>query len=129
MFLVMLNPRSGCRYNEGRHHMKDDTRNRLPGTSESNSGSVRFDDRGNAIWQWNGEAQVDGNLSDLLEDLVVAEDAVTPDIAHNTKGLSYGYNPYQSGVLYTGEREKRPKRDLRELSKWIAMKKGVPPIK
>jgi hypothetical protein len=109
--------------------MKDNTRNRVPAADEGRSGSVRFDDRGNAIWQWSGDAPASGSLSALVDDLVVAEEPIVQDLTINEKGLAYGYNPYQSGVLYTGEREKRPKRDLRELSKWIAMKKGVPPKK
>ena len=107
--------------------MKDDSRNRIPGTDDSRSGSVRFDDRGNAIWQWSGEAPASESLDALMNDLVVAEDPFVQNTTVNEKGLAYGYNPYQSGVLYTGERERRPKRDLRELSKWIAMKKGVAP--
>ena len=107
--------------------MKDNSRNRIPGTDECRSGSVRFDDRGNAIWQWSGDAPASGSLDALMDNLVVAEEPFQQNLTVNEKGLAYGYNPYQSGVLYTGEREKRPKRDLRELSKWIAMKKGGTP--
>lgn len=109
--------------------MDDNSRNRIPSTDGGSSGSVRFDDRGNAIWQWSEEAPAADGLQALVEDLVVAEDPFVQNQPVNEKGLAYGYNPYQSGVLYTGERERRPKRDLRELSKWIAMKKGVPPKK
>ena len=107
--------------------MKDNTRNPIPGAETGPSGSVRFDDRGNAIWQWSGDAPAAASLSALVDQLVVADEPIQQNISINEKGLAYGYNPYQSGVLYTGEREKRPKRDLRELSKWIAMKKGVTP--
>ena len=109
--------------------MTDNSRNRIPGADGGGSGGVRFDDRGNAIWQWSEDAPVADSLSALVDDLVVAEDSFVENAPVNEKGLAYGYNPYQSGVLYTGERERRPKRDLRELSKWIAMKKGVPPKK
>ena len=42
---------------------------------------------------------------------------------NNAKGTRLGYNPYESGLLK--RKPAAPKRDLRELSKWIEMKKRV----
>lgn len=96
-------------------------------------GQVAFDDRGNAVFEWS-----DARLSQEGEDgdrareqaleyhglTLVDEDPVanTP-IRNNQKGLRIGYNPYESGLLEKKERKK--KRDLRELSKWIETKRKV----
>ena len=39
----------------------------------------------------------------------------------NPKGLKTGYNPYNSGAL--GKQSWKKNKDLRELSKWIELKK------
>lgn len=96
-------------------------------------GRIAFDDRGNALYEWN-----DGRLSEDSEagerarrkaldhptlSFVEEEQAKNAPIQNNAKGLRLGYNPYESGLLPNKQAPK--KRDLRELSKWIEMKKRV----
>lgn len=104
-----------------------------PVVRENQPGHIAFDDRGNAVYEWN-----DQRLEEEGEDgerarrralshpgLALVDDEPNPNdpIRNNPKGLRVGYNPYESGLLQ--KKEKRPKRDLRELSKWIEMKKKV----
>jgi hypothetical protein len=56
----------------------------------------------------------------LVEDVPVA----TATESWNDKGLQTGYNPYQSGLL-TGKKPAVKKTDIRELSKWIEMKRRM----
>jgi hypothetical protein len=93
-------------------------------------GRVKFDDRGNAIYEWSiktGEFAKDSATSRLkkLENpsLSLAEDAPTPvEIARpNPHGTIKGYNPYDSGKL-SGKQVPR-KKDLKKLSEWLALKK------
>ena len=96
-------------------------------------GHIAFDDRGNAIYEWNSadlaedseeaerarrQALAYANLS-----LVDEEPPVNVPIRNNTKGLRLGYNPYESGLL--PKKALGKKRDLRELSKWIEQKKKL----
>jgi hypothetical protein len=94
------------------------------------SGRVKFDDRGNAIWEWSvttGAFSADVSTSRLkkLENptLSLAEDAPTPvDCAKsNPKGVAHGYSPYDSGVL--AKSAPPPKKDLRRLSEWLKLRK------
>ena len=96
-------------------------------------GHIAFDDRGNAVYEWNS--------ADLVEDseeaerarrqaltyanlsLVDEEPATNAPIRNNSKGLRLGYNPYESGLL--PKKATGKKRDLRELSKWIEQKKKL----
>lgn len=58
--------------------------------------------------------------------LSLVEDTPAPDqpVARNDKGARLGYNPYESGQLTNKPRTaKRP--DMRELSKWIEMKRRM----
>jgi hypothetical protein len=97
-------------------------------------GRIAFDDRGNAIYAWN-EAQLslDGEEGErarrqaldnpglaMIEDEPVAN----APIQNNAKGLRLGYNPYESGLLPQKQVPKK-KTDLRELSKWLEMKKRL----
>lgn len=94
-------------------------------------GHIAFDDRGNAIYEWNDERlEEDGESGERARrralshpGLALVEDDPSPTapIQNNPKGLRLGYNPYESGLL--AKKEWKPKRDLRELSKWIEMKK------
>jgi hypothetical protein len=91
------------------------------------------DDRGNRTWEWADEEDLlaDDTLGaaervNALVDpkLQVKDDDDPPDnpVRSNPKGLKSGYNPYNSGAL---GKQKWKKKDLRELSKWIQMRKRV----
>jgi len=96
-------------------------------------GRIAFDDRGNAMYEWS-----DGRFSEDSEagerarrkalehptlSFVEEEQPTNAPIQNNAKGTRIGYNPYESGLLK--RKATGPKRDLRELSKWIEMKKKV----
>lgn len=96
-------------------------------------GRIAFDDRGNAVYEWN-----DDRLSEDSEagerarrkaldhpglSFVDEEQPANTPIQNNAHGTRLGYNPYESGLLK--RKPAAPKRDLRELSKWIEMKKKV----
>jgi hypothetical protein len=97
-------------------------------------GRIAFDDRGNAVYEWN-EDHLSGD-SEAAErarrkaldhpglSMVEEEQQNNAPIQNNAKGLRLGYNPYESGLLPRKPAAK--KRDLRELSKWLEMKKRVP---
>jgi hypothetical protein len=97
-------------------------------------GRIKFDDRGNAIYAWNeDQLSLDGEEGERARrkaldhpDLAMVEDepVVNAPIQHNTRGLTVGYNPYESGLLAQKEEPKK-KTDLRQLSKWLEMKKRL----
>jgi hypothetical protein len=100
-------------------------------SAEKRTGRVKFDDRGNAIWEWavtTGAFAPDVSTERMqkLENsgLSLAEDAPTPCdyIKPNPGGTVKGYNPYDSGRLGKGPGAPR-KRDLRKLSEWLKLKK------
>ncbi len=104
-----------------------------PVDRQKQPGHIAFDDRGNAVYEWNddrlGQDGEDGERARKRAlahpGLSMMEDEPNPNdpIRSNPKGLRVGYNPYESGLL--AKKERRPKRDLRELSKWIETKKKV----
>jgi hypothetical protein len=84
------------------------------------SGRVRFDDRGNAVWE---PVQRERSKRPILS---LAEDEHTPqgEVKRNATGLKKGYDPYESGFLKGGRKEAfRKRKDLRALSEWIQAKK------
>jgi hypothetical protein len=97
-------------------------------------GQISFDDRGNAVSEWSndrlaeeseqGEQARDRALTYHGLSIVEDDEPKNAPIRNNTKGLRVGYNPYESGLLPHREQPKK-KRDLRELSKWLEMKKRV----
>lgn len=96
-------------------------------------GTITHDERGNAQFEWQGERlNEDTELGDKLRkralthhglSIVEEEPPANAPIRQNPKGLRVGYNPYESGMLT--KKERKPKRDLRELSKWIETKKKL----
>jgi hypothetical protein len=98
-------------------------------------GQIGFDERGNAIYQWQDEQlTADGEAGERARDralanaglaIVADEDPANAPIRSNPKGLRHGYNPYESGLL--AKHGSRRKVDLRELSKWMEAKKKAKP--
>ena len=98
--------------------------------SNGRTGRVKFDDRGNAIWEWSiatgafGHEVSEERLHKLEHPaLSLAEDAPTPldAVRANPLGTKKGYDPYDSGKL--GKRPAPPKKDLRRLSEVIKLKR------
>jgi hypothetical protein len=98
--------------------------------ANNTSGRVKFDDRGNAIWEWavtTGKFSAEASTSRLkkLENptLALAEDSPAPAdlVRPNPKGVSQGYSPYDSGLLAKSEPPR--KKDLRRLSEWLKLQK------
>jgi hypothetical protein len=98
------------------------------------SRNVKFDDRGNAIWDWSVST---GSFSYASQDstqplkklehpaLSLIDDAPAPNqhVKANPLGAKKGYDPYDSGQL--ARTTKQRKRDLRKLGEWLKIKKQV----
>lgn len=102
------------------------------GAPPKDPGHLGTNDLGNVTWEWanEGDLQADDTLgaAERLRALVdpsldVVDDDNPNAIKHNPKGLVKGYDPYSSGAL--GKQSWKKKKDLRELSKWIELKKKV----
>jgi hypothetical protein len=124
---------------------KPDTMNFMPepekGDKGPKSGRVSRDARGNAVWEWSTSTgsfarEVNSQRLKRLEHpgLAIAEDekpgtatatatATISPAQINKKASRLGYDPYQSEVIAKNVKPK--KKDLRELSKWIQMKKKI----
>jgi hypothetical protein len=99
---------------------------------EKSTGRVRFDERGNAVWEWRvatGAFGVEVSTQRLqkLEHpaLSIADDSPTPfeTVRSNPLGTKKGYDPYDSGKL--GKKPPPAKKDLRRLSEWLKLKKQI----
>jgi hypothetical protein len=98
------------------------------------SGRVKFDDRGNAVWEW---AVTTGAFSAEVSEvstarlkklenptLSLADDDSPPPanlVRPNVKGTVHGYSPYDSGMLVKAAAPR--KKDLRRLSEWLKLRK------
>lgn len=96
-----------------------------PPAGEDPSGCVMRDDRGNAVWQWKDDDTLNKALVD--SDLSVADDdlSLNGKVKLNIVGGGPNFDPY-AGALARKEAPERPrKKDLRELSKWIEMRRRL----
>jgi hypothetical protein len=98
---------------------------------DKGTGRVKFDDRGNAIWEWSVSTGAFGRevTTERLQKLEhpalsIADDGPTPGdvVRPNPLGTKKGYDPYDSGKL--GKRPEAPrKKDLRRLGEFLKLKK------
>ena len=101
---------------------------------DAEPGRLELNDRGDVTWQWTDEdlladdtlgaaervrALVDPKL-DIVDDSDVANPAGD---ARPSTSVKSGYNPYNSGSLSKDSWKK--KKDLRQLSKWIELRKKM----
>lgn len=101
-----------------------------PEVEDDPSGCVKRDDRGNAIWQWKDDETLNQALVHPSLSVVDEPGACPPPNARvNIVGGSGGYDPYGTGsyaIAGRAKEQERPrKRDLRELSKWIELKRRM----
>jgi hypothetical protein len=101
-----------------------------PSAEDKKTGRVKFDERGNAVWEWSVATGAFGReiSTDRLKklensELSLADDAPTPLglVQSNPLGAVKGYNPYDSGKL--GSTQAPKKTDLRKLGDWLKLKK------
>jgi hypothetical protein len=99
-------------------------------TGDKSTGRVKFDERGNAVWEWQVETgafgvEVSTQRLQKLEHpaLSIADDAPTPfeTVRSNPLGTKKGYDPYDSGKL--GKKPPPAKKDLRRLGESLKLKK------
>jgi hypothetical protein len=125
---------------------QDEARAEKPGSTTTGSellqegpvaGQLALDDRGNISWEWSDDPQLkaddllgkDARLRALApRDLVVEDDKadfglMSSDPVATPRKPQSGYNPYNSGE--PTKQSWKKKRDLREFSKWIALKKRM----
>jgi hypothetical protein len=97
---------------------------------DKSTGRVKFDERGNAVWEWQVATgafglEVTTQRLQKLEHpaLSIADDAPTPfeTVRANPLGTKKGYDPYDSGKL--GKKPEPQKKDLRRLSESLKLKK------
>jgi hypothetical protein len=97
---------------------------------DKSTGRVKFDERGNAVWEWQvatGAFTADVSTQRLQKlaspGLSIADDSPTPfeTVRSNPLGTKKGYDPYDSGRL--GKKPPPAKKDLRRLSEWLKLKK------
>ena len=96
-----------------------------------NRENIAFDELDNAVWQFAPDEEADletpGGQVHALEhpalSIVEDEPPATQAIRSNAKGLQAGYNPYDSGHL--ARKFACKPRDMRELSKWIEIRKKL----
>ena len=105
-----------------------------PKADSNEPGRLELDDRGNVTWHWSDEKDLTADdtlgAAERIRALVAPgldvqeepEDPLSP-VQNNTKGLKTGYNPYNSGAL--GKQSWKKKKDLRQLSKWIELRKKL----
>lgn len=113
---------------------KPDPKAPKPDDKSSEPGRLGVDDRGNVTWEWKderdllaedtlGAAERVRALVDPRLDVVEEEEDPANSLAANPKRLKTGYNPYNSGAL--GKQSWKKKKNLKELSKWIELRKRV----
>ena len=121
------------------HADMSDSKRKIPGRPADPSadkavepGRISRDDDGNVSWEWSDDEtlQADDTLgaAERMRALVdpsldVQEDEDLNPVKNNPKGLKKGYNPYDSGAL--GKDRWKKKKNLRELSKWIELKRKM----
>ena len=105
-----------------------------PPSKDDEPGRLGMDDRGNVTWEWTGDEDLlaDDTLGDAERVRALVDPALKvqddPDdplnpVQSNPKGLKSGYNPYNSGAL--GKQSFKKKKNLKELSKWIELRKKM----
>jgi hypothetical protein len=93
--------------------------------------NIAFDELGNAVWQFapHEESDLDDSaaagrtLEHPALSIIDDEPPASQTLRTNLKGLQTGYNPYDSGQL--GGKAARKPRDMRELSRWIELRKKI----
>jgi hypothetical protein len=107
-----------CRADRAGHKNLNNRRNLFSSIADEidPSGQVRFDERGNAVWETGLNRRLEHPALTLADDQPPRNGLKT-----NGTGLRAGYDPYDSGMMRKDSY--RRKKDLRALSQWIQTSK------
>jgi len=105
-----------------------------PAAKDGEPGRLELNDRGDVTWQWTDEELLADNtlgaaermraLVDPKLNIVDESDVLNPtSYVQPSTTTKSGYNPYNSGALAKDGWKK--KKDLRQLSKWIELRKKM----
>ncbi|MBS1200941.1 MAG: hypothetical protein H6R27_1619 [Proteobacteria bacterium] len=86
-------------------------------------GRIEYDELGNPVWRPYTAVRSDQTLKRILE---TDKLSLVDGGQKQTSRAADGYNPYGSGLVQR-DGERRKKKDLRALSKWVKMKKRMEP--
>jgi hypothetical protein len=96
------------------------------------TGRVKFDDRGNAVWEWAVSTGAFGNelsperlqkLEHPALSIIDEQKPASATVRANPLGAKKGYDPYDSGKLGKAAAAPRKKKDLRRLGEFLKLKK------
>ena len=117
------------------NHVVENPSSEAPDDS-AGPGQLAVDDRGNVSWEWSNDPDLQAD--DLLGKTARLRALAPEHLSIESEELDFasvkrdpipvrkkapGYNPYESGE--PSKRSWKKKRDLREFSKWISLKKRL----
>jgi hypothetical protein len=116
------------------HESGAESSRRVAPVTTNNTGWVRFDDRGNAVWEWaaiTGRFGPDNTSARLkrLESaaLSLADDSAPPAAVTRNPQHAMGYCPYDNSQPGTAAAavKRSGKKDLRRLGEWLKLREQV----